>query len=71
MREIADWTEVDLEPVRKMMFKSNPGVYVYFYNVTHIKKRTNGTMIRCDQGVVYFQNDDVSHIVSECEDWVV
>lgn len=66
------WTKISLEKTRKMAFKSNPGEYLVLNNVTHFKVRdTKGCMLKCDQGIVYFEKDDVSHIISECEDWVV
>jgi len=65
-----DWIEVNLEKTRKMMFQSNPGQYLELTNVTHYKKREHGYMLKCDQGIVYFEKDDVSHIISNCTDWV-
>ncbi len=65
------WIKIELEKTRKMMFKSDPSAYLELTNVTHFKKRSHGFMLKCDQGIVYFQNDDVSHIISDCKDWVV
>ncbi len=65
------WIDINLEKSRKMMFKSDPNSYLELTNVTHFKKRAHGCMLKCDQGVVYFENDDVSHIISDCDDWVV
>jgi len=66
-----EWIEVKKEKTRKVMTKSYPGVYQEFTNVTHFKMRNNGWQIRCDQGIVFFQKDDISSIVSDCEDWVI
>jgi len=66
-----EWIEINKEATRKIMFKSNPDNYQYFTNVTHFKKRSHGFMLKCDQGVVYCENDDISHIISDCDDWIV
>jgi hypothetical protein len=65
------WIEINTEKTRKIMFKSDPNTYLTLTNVTHFKKRSHGCMLKCDEGVVYFETDDVSHIISECDDWVV
>lgn len=65
-----EWIEIEKETTRRVMTKSNHGIYQEFTNVTHFKKRSHGWLIRCDQGVVYFESDDVSHIISACNDWV-
>lgn len=71
MVENNEWVEIQVEPTRYVMFKSNPGVYQVFHNVTHFKKRSHGWTIKCKEGVVYCENDDISHIISHCEDWLV
>lgn len=65
------WIDIDCEQTRKTMLKSNPGEYIELTNVTQFKERAHGFMLKCDQGVVYFEKDDISHIISDCEDWVV
>jgi hypothetical protein len=66
-----EWQEIKPEKTRKVMTKSNPNVYQIFNNVTHFKMRNNGWQIKCDEGIVFFRKDDISHIISDCADWVV
>ncbi len=66
-----EWVEISLEKERKMKFKSDPDGLLLLTNVTHYKRRSKGVMLKCDQGVVYFETDDVSYIISDCDDWVV
>lgn len=66
-----NWIDIDHEITRKTMLKSNPGEYVELTNVTHFRERSHGFLLKCDQGVVYFEKDDISHIISDCDDWVV
>ncbi len=65
------WIEVNTEKTRKMYFKSQTVNPVVFHNVTHFKNRDTGGMFKCDEGVVYFEKDDVSLIISDVGDWVV
>lgn len=65
------WMRIDTEKTRVMAFKSQPGVPLNLTNVTHFKKREHGGMLKCDQGIVYFEFDDVAYIVSDCKDWMV
>lgn len=65
-----EWIEIEEEARRTIYFKSRPEPLT-LSKVTHIKKRSHGFMLKCKQGIVYCENDDVSCIVSECEDWVV
>ena len=66
-----EWIEIENESKRVMYFKSNPNAPLHLTNVTHYKKRSHGSMLKCDQGIVYFEADDVSRIISQCADWVV
>ena len=65
-----EWKKVNTEKIRLITFKSDPSLPLRLTNVTHFKKRSHGCMLKCDQGIVYFENDDVSHIISVCEDWL-
>ena len=65
-----EWIEIKLEKTRKIMFKRHPSD-LNLTNVTHFKNRKHGFMLKCDQGVVYVENDDVSNIISDCDDWIV
>jgi len=65
------WVEVNTEKTRKIYLKSQPGKPMVFHNVTHFKNRDTGCMLKCDEGVVYFERDDVSLIISDVDDWIV
>lgn len=65
------WIKITPEVTRQMMFKSNPGRILTLNNVTHYRKRDHGVNLKCDEGIVYFETDDVSWIISDCEDWIV
>ena len=65
------WIQINLEKRRQTMLKSNPGEYITLSNVTHFKERSHGFLLKCHQGVVYFEKDDISHIISDCDDWIV
>lgn len=67
---MSDWIEINIEKRRTIYFKSRPEPLA-LSNVTHYKKRNHGFMLKCHQGVVYCETDDISCIVSECDDWVV
>ena len=71
VKKMSEWVKVNLEKVRTIAFKSDKEARLHLTNVTHYKKRSHGFMLKCDQGVVYIENDDVSHIISDCEDWIV
>jgi len=64
-----EWTRINLEKTRKIATKS--GGLLHLSNVTHFKKRSHGFMLKCDQGIVYIETDDVSYIISDCDDWIV
>ena len=67
-----EWIEIDLEVTREMSFKSDQNMSVMLNNVTHYKRRDEvSAMLKCDEGIFYFQIDDVSWIKSKCKDWVV
>jgi len=66
-----DWVKINHEKTRRVVTKSNPGICQDFSNVTHFKMKTNGWLIKCDAGVVYFAKDDISFIMSACDDWTV
>ena len=64
------WIE-HVESKRTTVLKSNVGVVV-LTNITHFKERSHGFTLKCDQGLVYFEKDDISYIICKgCDDWVV
>lgn len=67
----ADWVQVNTEKTRKIYLKSHPNIVVTLHNVTHFKYRDTGCMLKCDEGVVYFERDDISLIISDVDDWIV
>ncbi len=70
MKASNGWIEIQLEKTRVIAFKSQSDK-LELTNVTHAKKRNHGYMLKCDQGLVYFETNDVSWIISDCEDWVI
>lgn len=67
---MSEWVDIDLEVTRVIYFKSRKEP-ITLTNVTQFKMRGHGFLLKCDQGIVYCEKDDISCIISDCTDWKV
>lgn len=66
-----EWKEIKFEKTRKTVLKSQPCDCILLHDVTHFQERSHGFLLKCKEGIAYFEKDDIACIISDCDDWVV
>jgi hypothetical protein len=68
---MGDWVKINTETRRVIKTKSDPHGQVVLNYVTHYKKREHGFCLKYEKGIAYFEENDISFILSDVDDWVV